>query len=114
MKNPRFWKETALETTLDVLKGVGVGAAVAAVGITSWPAAAITGIVIAGGDVISNMVFHKDLTEMISDGIIDLDEQYGFSDKIVENIKQQAGMSPIGNMVRMKKSENIMAKWAAA
>lgn len=111
MKNPRFWKETALETTLNVAKGVGVGAAVAAVGITSWPAVAITGVVIAGGDVISNMVFHKDLTEAVSDGIIDLDEEYGFSDKVIEGMEFNSTVKSIGN-AQMKPESYVMSRWA--
>ena len=112
MKNERFWKETILETGIDLLKGVGLSAGLAALGVSSWPALVIVGLVSVGGDSISNLFFHKDLTEVISDGLIDFDEENGIMDKVKDILKDATGIGALSNAA-MNSASKINAGWAS-
>ena len=105
MSNERFWEETVVETVVDVAKATAVGAVVAGLGFAGWPAALITTGTLVIADTASNAVFHKDLTEMVSDGAVDFGEETGFWDRI----------KSIGTGVKnIVSCDNVKTKWAYA
>ena len=78
MESGRFWAETVTETAVDwgkdILIGAGVTAAFAAAGVAA-PVVAVGAATVAvsvAADWICEAVTGKDLTEFVSDGIIDL------------------------------------------
>lgn len=131
MSKERFWKETAIETGIDILKGVAVTAAVSSVcamvaGTVAVPAVVVGGIsavVIWGADVVSKNLTGKKVNDLVGDFILDLPENI----KSVKNSKfVKAASSKIadtkkalGNAVSMAKKSvsnkwNSITKWAFA
>lgn len=131
MSNERFWKETAIETGIDILKGVVVTAAVSSVcalvaGTVGVPAIVVGGIsafVIWGADVVSQNLTGKKVNDLVGDFILDFPENI----KSVKNSKfvKAAGSKiadtkkALGNVVSSAKKSvsnkwNSITRWAFA
>ena len=131
MSKERFLKETAIETGIDIIKGVAVTATVSSVcalvaGTVAVPAVVVGGIsavVIWGADVVSKNLTGKKVNDLVGDFILDLPKNI----KSVKNSKfVKAASSKIadtkkvlGNAVSMAKKSvsnkwNSITKWAFA
>lgn len=85
IQNPRFWKETVIESVLDIglatLIGAGV-VAVAGVALSPVAVAAITGVIMGVGDcAVKSSGAEEGLVEWMSDGFINIGED-------IDDIKQ--------------------------
>lgn len=131
MSEERFLKETAVETAIDIAKGVVVTAVVSSVcalvaGTVGVPAVVVGGIsaaVIWGADVVSKNLTGKKVNDLVGDFILDLPENI----KSVKNSKfvKAAGSKiadtkkALGNVVSSAKKSvsnkwNSITKWAFA
>ena len=122
MSEERFLKETAIETGIDILKGVAVTAAVSSVcalvaGTVAVPAVVVGGIsavAIWGADVVSKNLTGKKVNDLVGDFILDLPENI----KAVKNSKFVKAVGSkiadtkktLGNAVSMAK-KNVSNKW---
>lgn len=133
MLNPRFWGENIIETAFDVGKSIAIGtgivavAAAAGVSAPAWAIALGTGLIIGVADTASKALVGKDLTEAVTDGILDTVEWVGektekISDWASERVEDAAGWvkdkfseatNQIGKGV-LQLYDNIRAPWAFA